>query len=71
MQRAQVGGSCEDDKQHTSPGESALVQSIELEMKEYESEGTCAEQPSEKHEQGNNNFRAEYLLKYPLMLNHS
>ena len=48
MQHAQVGGSCGGDEQHTGPDESALVQSIELEMKEYESDGTSAEQPSEQ-----------------------
>ena len=58
MQRAEVGGSCKDDKLHTGPEESALVQSIELEMKEYESEGTSAEQPLQKHEQGNDNYPA-------------
>jgi len=54
MQRAEVGGSCEDDKRHTSPGESALLQSVELEMKEYKSDGTSTDQSLEKQEQGNN-----------------
>jgi len=54
MQRAEVGGSCEDDKRHTSPGESALLQSVELEMKEYKSDRTSTDQSFEKQEQGNN-----------------
>ena len=54
MQRAEVGGSCEDDKRHTSPGESDLLQSVELEMKEYKSDGTSTDQSLEKQEQGNN-----------------
>jgi len=54
MQRAEVGGSCEDDKRHTSPGESALLQSVELEMKEYKSDRTSTDQSLEKQEQGNN-----------------
>ena len=69
MRRAEVGGSCEDDKQHSGPVESALVQSIELEMKEYESDGTSAEQSSEKHEQGNNNFQYWLKYDYPFMPN--
>jgi len=65
MQRAEVGGSCEDDKRHTSPGESALLQSVELEMKEYKSDGTSTDQSLEKQEQGNNLLaKIWYQFKY-------
>ena len=33
---------------------SALLQSVELEMKEYKSDGTSTDQSLEKQEQGNN-----------------
>ena len=54
MQCAVVGGSREDDEQHTGPGESTLAHSIELEMKEYKRDGTSTDQSLEKQEQGNN-----------------
>jgi len=64
MKRAEVGGSCEDDEQHTGPEESTLVHNIELEMKEYQSDGlSMSEQPLERLEKGSHLW-VEYCLKY-------
>ena len=71
MQCAEVGGSREDDEQHTGPGESTLAHSIELEMKEYQSDGmSVTEQPLERLEKGSHLW-VEYCLKYVPLQSHA